>query len=77
MVLDGWRDGGMIWGDRVYRERKGRGGGFYIEDSDCILSPWNADLTVLRVDNVLEEKTEQCVAFLFLEPDNVRSICVW
>lgn len=66
----------MIWGGglSMKREREGRRGA-YIEDSDGILGPLNADLTILRVNNILDDKAKQRVAFLFLETDNVRSIC--
>lgn len=57
------------------REREGRRGA-YIEDSDGIRGPLHAGLTVLRENNMLDEKAKQRVAFLFLETDNVRSICV-
>ena len=47
----------------------------YIEDDDGVLGPLAADLTILRMGDVVEEETEQGVAFFLFEADDVRCVC--
>lgn len=58
--------------DKVEDSRVSRGS--VIENDNGVVGPLNADLTVLRVGDVVEEELEQGVAFLFLEADDAFRI---
>ena len=49
--------------------------GAYVKDDDGVFGPLAADLTVLRIGNVVVEETEQGVAFFLFEADDVRCVC--
>ena len=46
----------------------------YIENDNGVVGPLNANLTVLRVGEMVEEEFEQGVAFFFLEADDAFRI---
>ena len=46
----------------------------YIKDNDGILAPLNADLTILRIGDVIVKEAKHGVAFFFLVPDDARGI---
>ena len=46
----------------------------YIENDNGVVGPLNADLTVLRVGEMVEEDIEQGVAFFFFEADDACRI---
>ena len=54
---------------------KGRIEGAYVEYDDSVLGPLTADLAVLRMGDVVEEETEQGVAFFLFKADDMRCVC--
>ena len=73
---------GSLMSSRMWGGKSG-GGGYsgakkncftYIENDDGVVGPLDADLTVLRVGEMVEKEFEQGVAFFFFEADDAFRI---